>query len=41
MSPLLQDEISDNLEIIQTFRLHISQDIPQENLGLFYTSYDR
>lgn len=34
------DEISDNLEIIQTFRLHISQDIPQENLGLFYTSYD-
>ncbi|KAJ3585896.1 hypothetical protein NHX12_012304 [Muraenolepis orangiensis] len=33
------DELSDNLEIIQTYRLHISQDVPQENLGLFYTSY--
>ncbi|KAG7280842.1 hypothetical protein CRUP_010824, partial [Coryphaenoides rupestris] len=35
------DELTDNQEIIQTFRLHISQDIPQDNLGLFYASYDR
>ncbi|XP_041655147.1 protein NDRG3-like isoform X2 [Cheilinus undulatus] len=34
------DELTENKEIIQTYRLHISQDIPQENLALFYTSYD-
>lgn len=28
-------------EIIQTYRLHISQDIPQDNLAMFYSSYDR
>uniref|UniRef100_A0A3Q3WDN5 Uncharacterized protein n=1 Tax=Mola mola TaxID=94237 RepID=A0A3Q3WDN5_MOLML len=35
------DELTENKEIIQTYRLHISQDIPPENLELFYTSYDR
>ncbi|XP_074500917.1 protein NDRG3-like isoform X2 [Sebastes fasciatus] len=34
------DELTDNLEIIQTYRLHISQDIPQDNLAMFYNSYD-
>ncbi|XP_024865556.1 protein NDRG3 isoform X2 [Kryptolebias marmoratus] len=33
------DELSENKEIIQTYRLHISQDIPQENLAMFYNSY--
>ncbi|KAM4610441.1 protein NDRG3-like [Polymixia lowei] len=34
------DELTENQEIIQTYRLHISQDVPQENLVMFYTSYD-
>ncbi|XP_027131449.1 protein NDRG3 isoform X2 [Larimichthys crocea] len=34
------DELTENLEIIQTYRLHISQDIPQDNLAMFYNSYD-
>uniref|UniRef100_A0A8C6Q0U0 Protein NDRG3-like n=1 Tax=Nothobranchius furzeri TaxID=105023 RepID=A0A8C6Q0U0_NOTFU len=34
------DELTENKEIIQTYRLHISQDIPQENLAMFYNSYD-
>ncbi|XP_063742721.1 protein NDRG3-like isoform X2 [Eleginops maclovinus] len=34
------DELTDNMEIVQTYRLHISQDIPQENLTMFYNSYD-
>ncbi|KAM3872270.1 protein NDRG3-like [Diretmus argenteus] len=34
------DELTENKEIIQTYRLHISQDIPQDNLVLFYTSYE-
>ncbi|KAI4823672.1 hypothetical protein KUCAC02_012247 [Chaenocephalus aceratus] len=34
------DELSDNMEIVQTYRLHISQDIPLENLSMFYNSYD-
>ncbi|KAM9351405.1 protein NDRG3-like [Symphorus nematophorus] len=34
------DELTDNKEIIQTYRLHISQDIPQDNLAMFYNSYD-
>ncbi|XP_031423244.1 protein NDRG3a isoform X1 [Clupea harengus] len=33
------DELTDNLELIQTYRLHISQDINQDNLGLFCGSY--
>uniref|UniRef100_H2MXE9 NDRG family member 3 n=1 Tax=Oryzias latipes TaxID=8090 RepID=H2MXE9_ORYLA len=35
------DELTENKEIIQTYRLHISQDVPQENLAMFYNSYDR
>ncbi|XP_053705020.1 protein NDRG3-like isoform X1 [Synchiropus splendidus] len=34
------DELTENKELIQTYRLHISQDIPQDNLAMFYTSYD-
>uniref|UniRef100_H2MXE6 Protein NDRG2 n=1 Tax=Oryzias latipes TaxID=8090 RepID=H2MXE6_ORYLA len=34
------DELTENKEIIQTYRLHISQDVPQENLAMFYNSYD-
>lgn len=34
------DELTENKEIIQTYRLHISQDIPQENLAMFFSSYD-
>lgn len=34
------DELTDNKEIVQTYRLHVSQDIPQENLVMFYSSYD-
>uniref|UniRef100_A0A674AS46 Ndrg family member 3b n=1 Tax=Salmo trutta TaxID=8032 RepID=A0A674AS46_SALTR len=30
------DELSDNQEITQTYRLHIAQDINQENLALFW-----
>ncbi|XP_033485539.1 protein NDRG3-like isoform X1 [Epinephelus lanceolatus] len=33
------DELTENMEIIQTYRLHISQDIPQDNLAMFYNSY--
>uniref|UniRef100_A0A8C5B1N9 Ndrg family member 3a n=1 Tax=Gadus morhua TaxID=8049 RepID=A0A8C5B1N9_GADMO len=29
------DELTDNLELIQTYRLHIAQDINQDNLALF------
>lgn len=36
-----QDELTNNEEIIQTYRLHIAQDINQDNLALFYTSYNR
>ena len=36
-----QEELTENLEIIQTYRLHIAQDINQENLALFCTSYNR
>ncbi|KAJ8257840.1 hypothetical protein GJAV_G00190300 [Gymnothorax javanicus] len=34
------DELTENKEIIQTYRLHIAQDINQENLALFCTSYN-
>nr|XP_046253663.1 protein NDRG3-like isoform X2 [Scatophagus argus] len=34
------DELTENKEIVQTYRLHISQDIPQDNLSMFYYSYD-
>ncbi|KAM8755141.1 protein NDRG3-like isoform X1 [Sparus aurata] len=34
------EELTENQEIIQTYRLHISQDIPQDNLAMFYSSYD-
>ncbi|KAJ8407984.1 hypothetical protein AAFF_G00262120 [Aldrovandia affinis] len=34
------EELTDNLEIIQTYRLHIAQDINQDNLALFCTSYN-
>uniref|UniRef100_A0A8C8JR50 Protein NDRG3 n=1 Tax=Oncorhynchus tshawytscha TaxID=74940 RepID=A0A8C8JR50_ONCTS len=34
------DELSDNQEITQTYRLHISQDINQENLALFCNAYN-
>ncbi|XP_026187273.1 protein NDRG3-like [Mastacembelus armatus] len=34
------DELTENKEIIQTYRRHISQDIPQDNLAMFYNSYD-
>ncbi|XP_013884840.1 protein NDRG3 [Austrofundulus limnaeus] len=34
------DELSENKELIQTYRLHVSQDIPQDNLAMFYNSYD-
>ncbi|TNN52500.1 Protein NDRG3 [Liparis tanakae] len=33
------DELTDNLELIQTYRLHIAQDINQDNLALFCGSY--
>ncbi|KAG9332584.1 hypothetical protein JZ751_014682 [Albula glossodonta] len=35
------DELTENQEIIQTYRLHIAQDINQDNLALFCTSYNR
>uniref|UniRef100_A0A670J9V3 NDRG family member 3 n=1 Tax=Podarcis muralis TaxID=64176 RepID=A0A670J9V3_PODMU len=35
------EELQANLELIQTYRLHIAQDINQENLQLFVTSYNR
>ncbi|KAM9827962.1 protein NDRG3-like [Syngnathus typhle] len=34
------DELTENKELIQTYRLHISQDIALDNLALFYCSYD-
>ncbi|XP_062314678.1 protein NDRG3-like isoform X1 [Osmerus eperlanus] len=34
------EELSDNQEIVQTYRLHISQDINQDNLALFCYSYN-
>lgn len=34
------DELQANLELIQTYRLHIGQDINQDNLQLFVTSYN-
>ncbi|XP_007428322.1 protein NDRG3 isoform X1 [Python bivittatus] len=34
------EELQANLELIQTYRLHIAQDINQENLQLFVTSYN-
>ncbi|MEQ2230891.1 Protein ndrg3 [Ilyodon furcidens] len=34
------DELTENKEIIQTYRLHISQDVPQENLAMFYSSFE-
>uniref|UniRef100_H3DBW2 Protein NDRG2 n=1 Tax=Tetraodon nigroviridis TaxID=99883 RepID=H3DBW2_TETNG len=33
------EELTENKEIVQTYRLHISQDI-QDNLALFYSSYE-
>ncbi|XP_058535903.1 protein NDRG3 isoform X2 [Ochotona princeps] len=35
-----QDELQANLDLIQTYRLHIAQDINQENLQLFLGSYN-
>ncbi|XP_054878175.1 protein NDRG3-like [Poeciliopsis prolifica] len=34
------DELLENKDIIQMLRLHISQDIPQENLALYFSSYE-
>ncbi|XP_026114605.1 protein NDRG3-like isoform X2 [Carassius auratus] len=34
------DELTENQEIIQTYRLHIAQDISQDNLTLFCQSYN-
>ncbi|XP_028848842.1 protein NDRG3 isoform X2 [Denticeps clupeoides] len=34
------DELTENQEIIQTYRLHIAQDMNQENLALFCNSYN-
>ncbi|XP_052397499.1 protein NDRG3 isoform X3 [Carassius gibelio] len=34
------DELTENQEIIQTYRLHIAQDISQDNLALFCQSYN-
>ncbi|XP_075033561.1 protein NDRG3 isoform X2 [Mixophyes fleayi] len=34
------DELQSNVDLIQTYRLHIAQDINQENLQLFVNSYD-
>ncbi|XP_042197611.1 protein NDRG3 isoform X3 [Callorhinchus milii] len=34
------DELENNMELIQTYRLHISQDINQDNLHLFVNSYN-
>ncbi|KAB0346934.1 hypothetical protein FD754_011791, partial [Muntiacus muntjak] len=35
-----QEELQANLDLIQTYRLHIAQDINQENLQLFLGSYN-
>lgn len=37
---LFQEELQANLDLIQTYRLHIAQDINQENLQLFLGSYN-
>lgn len=34
------EELTDNQELIQTYRLHIAQDINQDNLALFCDSYN-
>ncbi|XP_038154319.1 protein NDRG3-like isoform X2 [Cyprinodon tularosa] len=34
------DQLAENQEIVQTYRLHMSQDVPQENLAMFYSSYE-
>ncbi|XP_029470042.1 protein NDRG3 isoform X2 [Rhinatrema bivittatum] len=34
------EELQANLDLIQTYRLHIAQDISQENLQFFLTSYN-
>ncbi|XP_060628376.1 protein NDRG3 isoform X1 [Anolis sagrei] len=34
------EELQANLDLIQTYRLHIAQDINQENLQLFVTAYN-
>ncbi|XP_063816185.1 protein NDRG3 isoform X2 [Pseudophryne corroboree] len=34
------DELQSNVDLIQTYRLHIAQDINQENLHLFVNSYN-
>ncbi|KAH0619029.1 hypothetical protein JD844_018632 [Phrynosoma platyrhinos] len=34
------EELQANLDLIQTYRLHIAQDINQENLHLFVTAYN-
>uniref|UniRef100_A0A3B5MM69 Uncharacterized protein n=1 Tax=Xiphophorus couchianus TaxID=32473 RepID=A0A3B5MM69_9TELE len=34
------EELLENKEIVQTLRLQICQDIPQENLALFFSSYE-
>ena len=35
-----QEELTDNQELVQTYRLHIAQDINQDNLGLFCATYN-
>lgn len=40
-SAFVQEELQANLDLIQTYRLHIAQDINQDNLQLFLTSYNR
>ncbi|XP_062318693.1 protein NDRG3a isoform X2 [Osmerus eperlanus] len=34
------EELTDNQELVQTYRLHIAQDINQDNLGLFCATYN-
>ncbi|XP_076839794.1 protein NDRG3b isoform X2 [Brachyhypopomus gauderio] len=34
------EELTESQEIVQTYRLHIAQDINQDNLALFFHSYD-
>uniref|UniRef100_A0A8B9MWW4 Protein NDRG2 n=1 Tax=Accipiter nisus TaxID=211598 RepID=A0A8B9MWW4_9AVES len=35
-----KEELQANLDLIQTYRLHVAQDINQDNLQLFLTSYN-
>uniref|UniRef100_A0A673H6V9 Protein NDRG2 n=1 Tax=Sinocyclocheilus rhinocerous TaxID=307959 RepID=A0A673H6V9_9TELE len=35
------EELTDNQELIQTYRLHIAQDINQDNLALFWDCFNR